>query len=558
MGESEARASNGEWLQSLDQDFQSLQSHFAAQLAQDIEYLKSEKLRLLEAIEGLRQEYEQLQTQYRSLQAETETALTQQQRAQQQRWAKQMAQVLAQQLRETLVSSLADDSAGQTQPWLQSFDQTLAQTLQSLQHDLSSYQSAVAQQLVRMQTMEQQGEAILESLVSRLSQQLQQPVRSHPEAAVYLEPSSQLPMTPTRRWMAPYPGKTLELGWPPPPLPEADVTADNGVTASRRRSSMTSVQKGLVIGAIATLLLAMNTVLVGAISQGGAFLGIPLAGLDQFSFLNATALLWLRLLVVMPVLLLLAPRFHQPVWQDLQTWFQTRQPLLPILGSGFFLFCSQAFFYQAVGAAGPAIATALLFLYPLITIPLMGRIRGKRPTPLRWVVMAAISMGGILVAWPALEQASTAGSGIGAALLAAITFALYILTMRRQQRCHPISTGILQFGTMSIISSLLLLITPLGLTSGVVQPWNFVLGGLSLGLLTSVAYFLNYTGVRLMGGNRSALLSASTPLLTAILAWILMPTAQISMHLIQWTGLILISLGGLTLAIDRLGPREGN
>jgi drug/metabolite transporter (DMT)-like permease len=562
MGESEIRAGNDDLLQSLDQDFQSLQRHFAAQLAQDIEYLKAEKLRLLEAIETLRQEYDTLEARYRALQSTSETAFSQQQLAQQQVWAKRLAQVLAKNLQADLhhyvINAADSDLPNPAKDWLTSLDETLSHTVQSLQRDLSSYQSAMAQQLTRMQNMERQGEVILENLVKRLSQQLQtqissglnnQPLLENRE--VYLEkarPGSQLAMEPARRLVPPYGGKTVSL---PQTTPRSSSSAQHA--PSRPEKRIGAVRKGLVLGAIATLLMALQTVLVGAISRGGTVFSLSFSGLDAFNFQNANALLWLRLLVWLPILLIMAPQLHRPVWADLQTWSRKRSLLLSLVTSGSFLFFSQVFLYQAAAQLGPALAGALLFIYPLVAIPLNWLVNGERPSSLRWVVLVAITMGSILLIRPAVLDLGNLTTQTGAAILSAIAFGLYLVTMNLHlhRQCHPISVGVAQFSTMTVISSLILLISPLGFTQDVINPWQFAMGGLGLGVLTSAAYFLNYAGLRLVGGRRAALVAATTPLMTALIA-VFGFSNQPTLQTLQWTGVLLVTLGVLTLALDRL------
>ncbi|MEO0541640.1 MAG: hypothetical protein AAFZ80_12365 [Cyanobacteria bacterium P01_A01_bin.105] len=91
-------------LNSLDQDFDDLQRHFAAQLSADIDHLKTEKERLLSAIAQLRTEYDELSARYQSLKTDSTEALSQQQQRQQQLWAKRMAQLLASNLQDDLHS----------------------------------------------------------------------------------------------------------------------------------------------------------------------------------------------------------------------------------------------------------------------------------------------------------------------------------------------------------------------------------------------------------------------------------------------------------------------
>ncbi|MEO0458155.1 MAG: EamA family transporter [Cyanobacteria bacterium P01_A01_bin.114] len=569
MGESERQANGDDLLQSLDEDFQALQQHFAAQLSKDIEFLEAEKSRLIGELANLRQDYENLQVRYQALQADSDVALTEQQTAQQQAWAKQLSRVIARNLQEDLRSYVARSAEqgliipNAANELLSTLDATLSQTLQSLQHDLSSYQSSVAQQITRMQAMEQQGEALLEHLVARLSRQLQtqmapaagltsgldnSPLLESAAGEVILERgragSPELPLEPSRRLTPPYGGRTVAL----PSKSRARLRSREIDRPEQRR-------KGLIFSAIATLLLALSTVLVGVVSQGNARLGPSFETVGVFGFLQATALVWLRIMVLLPVLLVLAPQLHPGVRDDFQQWGLNGRLWLQLIGSGFFLFCSQAFLYQAVSAIGPGMAAALLFIYPLVGIPLMWSVNRERPTLMRWVVMGAITMGGILASRPLLLEPTVINLGLGAALLAAIAFALYIVTMNLSlaRQCHPVSSGLVHFGTTAAISSLILMAKPFALLASIADPGPFIAGGIGLGILATIAYFFNFVGLRLAGGHRAAIIAAGTPLLTAILAGLLLSGE--SLNLIQWAGLVLITLAGVALSLDRLGKQ---
>lgn len=562
MGESGNQGTNDPLLQSLDDDFQALQRHFVDQLAKDIEYLQTEKQRIVSDLEALRVEYDQLYIDYQSLKNESDATLSKRQLAQQNAWAKRLAQVLAQNLRDDLHAYVTNsvELPTPTQDWLHSLDDTLNRSVKALQQDLSSYQSAIAQQLTRMQTMEQQGEVILGNLVERLSDQLGDQLALSPDLTETGLPSTldnrplrdgstlvgsrayverprpdQLAGT-TRRVVPTYPGQTVIN-------PALNPTLASVPKAAHERT----LKKGMLLCAIATLGFSAITVLVGGLSLGGAVFGNALTGLNTFSFFNANTLLWLQLVVLVPVLVVLSPQLYRPVWRDVGQSLRSTSRLLALVGGGVFYFFAQVLLFQAAGTLGPAAAAPLLFAYPLLAVPLMWWLNGERPTLLRGVVMLAIAMGGVLILRP-LSFASA-----GAALLSAVAFALYVVTNSLSRQNHPVSTGLIQSCVMAILSSVILLIRPLVVTQDLTS--QFVMGGLSLGLLASVSYFFHYTGLRLVGGLRTALIAAATPLLTALLAVVLL-TNQPTLQMIQWPGIILITLGGMTLSLDRLNRQD--
>ncbi len=560
MGESESQGRNEPLLQSLDDDFQALQQHFADQLAKDIEYLQTEKQRLMSDLEALRVEYDQLYIDYQSLKNESEATLSKRELAQQNVWAKRLARVLAQNLRDDLHAYVTNsvELPTPTQDWLHSLDDTLNRSVKALQQDLSSYQSAIAQQLMRMQTMEQQGEVILANLVERLSNQLgghqlgqaptptgtplssaldNRPLKDGGTVAdsrAYVErPRPDQVAGATRRVVPSYGGQTVggQTVNPSPVL----------VSEPRRDRNL---KKGMVLSAIATLGFAVITVLVGGLSLGSNVFGLPLNGLDSFSFFNANALLWLQLVMLIPALAVMAPQLYRSVWRDMGQSVRSTPRLFALIGSGVFYFFAQVLLFQAAGTLGPSVAAPLLFTYPLLVVPLLWWLNGDRPNLLRGLVMLAIAMGGVLILRP------LSLSSAGAALLSAVAFALYVVTNNLNSRqSHPIAAGLIQHCIMALLSSVILLIRPLVVTQDLTG--QFVVGGLSLGLVASISYFFYYTGLRLVGGLRTALIASATPLVTALLAIFLLPNQPI-LQLIQWPGIILISLGGMALALDRL------
>ena len=562
MAESGSRGTNDPLMQSLDDDFQALQQHFADQLAKDIEFLQTEKQRLVSELEALRVEYDQLYIDYQSLKNESDITLSKRQLAQQNAWAKRLAQVLAQNLREDL-HAYVNNSAElptPTQDWLHSLDDTLNRSVRTLQQDLSSYQSAIAQQLMRMQAMEQQGEVILENLVERLSNQLSdQLARSSSRTGVVLPSNleSQLDNRPlvegstvassrtyveqprpderrgsTRRVVPPYSGQTVSS------------LVNPTLTAPRSRRIL---RKGMILCAIATFGFSAITVLVGGLSLGGSFFGRTIVGIDSFSFFNANGLLWLQLMVLIPVLAVVAPQLYRPVWQDIGQSLRSKPRLLGLIGGGVFYFFAQVLLFQAAGSLGPAVAAPLLFAYPLLAVPLLWWLNGERPNPLRGVVMLSMAMGVVLILRP-LSLASA-----GAALLSAIAFALYIVTNRLSRQQHPVSAGMIHYCVMAVLSSVVLFSRLSTVTQDLSS--DYIVGGLGLGLLASISCFFHYTGLRLVGGLRTALIAAATPIVTALLA-ILFLSNQPMPQIIQWPGIILITLGGITLCLDRLNRQS--
>jgi drug/metabolite transporter (DMT)-like permease len=555
-------------------------------------------------IETLEADLAELQTQQQQLQVSYTQTLTEQQQAQQQVWAKRLAQALATHLQARLEASLITPGGSGTLDAVASFseatqrlaalDATLHSTLQSLQQDLNSYQSSLSQQVSRMQSMEQQGEAILEALVIRLSQQLQRqmvqpgprPDSANGHHGVQLpsqswtagQTSAGLPSPPVSPAVSPLksgasPSQPSTAHFPAqPPLVNgmdgstAPLVAGTAVSPAMASNSPAknggNLRAGLLLVLLSTLALSLHNVLVGLIGYGGQVFGrFPVESIFPLTIPNSLMLLWLRMVVVVPLMALIATRLRPTVGEEISQLLNHRdkRPLMHVIASGSFLFLSQVLIYKAISDVGPGVAVTLLFMYPLITVPLAWFLFGDRPTPLRLVVMFAISMGIVFTALPRIYS-DIGGSGvspwgIGAATLSSIAFALYLVAMQISfRRLHPVPVSLMQFSTVFTLTSLILIVGSFfGLQPG--EPSSqlgLYVGGLMLGFLTLLGYLFNNYGVKLMGAAQASIVAASGPVMTAILAYLITPGEKSALHFIQWMGVVLVTLGVISLSLERL------
>ncbi|MGB3293684.1 MAG: hypothetical protein WBB01_11915, partial [Phormidesmis sp.] len=133
---------------------------------------------------------------------------------------------------------------------------------------------------------------------------------------------------------------------------QADDSLQRQTAAAKKKAQM---RKGMILSAIATVLMAWHYGLIGALAQGESWLGLNVGQLE-IAFVPAVALLWLRMLVMVPALILLATQIHRRTWEDLQDWIYRRDRLMTVLiGSGIALFFSQVLLYQAIAQVGPVL-----------------------------------------------------------------------------------------------------------------------------------------------------------------------------------------------------------
>lgn len=530
----------------------SLQQSLASQLAQDIERLQYEKARLVDDLAQLQGDYQSLRYEYQALQANHQVALSEQQQAQQQLWAKRLAQALATHLNSRLQAGTRSPAGTQTSAiagdpplnnayqLLNSLDTTLNGTLHSLQQDLNSYQSALSQQISRMHSMEQQGEVILDALVSRLNVQLQNQLTRYPRPAVM--------------------GYENGYNLPPIPRPQSNPRVEPAAVAPGSSSALTPVQKGFILVVIATVALSIHNVVVNAVGNGGPIFGLfTVSPVLPLSLPNALRLLWWQMLFVLPLLALLATRLYPKTWSDLQQTFSSsdKRPLWQAVGSGCFLFLSQILIYRAIAEVGPAVAVTILFMYPLLTVPMARLLLGEQLTLLRGLVMAAIAMGIIFVAWPGIIanlQDGVSLWGILIAILSSVAFAFYLIAQQISfRRINPVPVTLLQFSTIIILSSLFLVFSrPFNVVYAPATSFpSLILGALVLAALTLVGYLSQNFGFKFMGATEGSIVASSRPVITAVLAIIILP-GQSVLQLIQVLGVAFVTVGVIALGVEKL------
>jgi drug/metabolite transporter (DMT)-like permease/predicted nucleic acid-binding Zn-ribbon protein len=573
-------------LRSITQDLRHLQQDLVVQLTQDIGRLQTEKARLIHDIEHLKNQHELLQTQHQA-------ALSRQQVAQQQQWAKQLAQALAVHIQKLLEQQLAvsppranpglEGFSGTALPssssieqynanahrFLNSLDSTLNTTLQSLEKDLGSYHSALSQQLARMHSTEKQGEAILDALVARLSQQLQTEIE-RPQSQSAGNGHGAAVNPPRQSWnsgssAAATSGSQAATVVQPAPTSSAPPQA-NGATAppqasrqsappSSSSSATAALQRGMVLIIFSTIALSLHNIIVGLIGFGGNVFGtFPFDRLIELNIPNSILVLSLRMLVVVPSMAFVASYVYPAVWRDIRDIIQENKfkILIPVLTSGLFLFLSQVSIYTAISQIGPGVAVTILFMYPLVTVPLAWLLFGDRPTWLRVGVMVAIALGIVLAALPNLTVASELSFlGLGTAVFSGIMFAFYLIfTQVSFQQMHPVPASLVQFSTIFVLAWVFTIAQP-----GQVEPGNvsgLLVAAVVLGIFTLIGYLLNNFGIRLMGAARASIIASSGPVLTAVLAFLLIPGDKTALNAIQVIGIVLVTIGVSALAFERM------
>ena len=541
-------------LNSVRQELETFHHQIKDRYLSDIQRLETDKVRLIEDIDSLQTEYRRLQ----SVQLQILSDRVPPNRA----WLKQLTQIVARDVEQALIARINEIKAVSDPPLLAAdptgllkgqdpdpenfnnreleavLETSLNQTFQSLQEELGHYQSNLSRRLNNMETLEQQVEALLETLVNRLQEQVEQPI---------LRGDS------SRRELPRDGHQTL------PPVNTA-LTNRSEPPARTQPKASSPVQLGLFLALLSAISLSLFNVCLKIILKGPGpreILGLfSLEGIITPGIGNSLLILLLRMIVVMGLMPIVATFLYPPVWSDLRRFLQSgdRRLMLTVIGSGFFLFLSQVAIYVAIGEIPTGIAITIFFIYPIVTVIASWGLFGDRPTLIRVIAMIIILAGGILCL-PAPNPNISMGNvqvGVIAAVLAGVGFAGYVLlTQVAAGKLHPIPFSLVNFASIFVFSSVSLMLLPESLGINI-QPgvWNgLMIGGVVLGVLTLSSYLLNNFAIRSAGAALASIIGTTGPALTALFAfWIIGEAIKQQ----QIYGMALVILGVGAMSVERM------
>ena len=567
--DSEDAQSAEEVLHSVIQELDALHQNVKGQLNQDITRLQSEKNHLIDDIEDLRD-------QYRKLQSQQMDSLSGRYIQQQQLWLKQLAQVLAHNLQDLLVQRFNELSANsghslsspipsgefpipmppsnydeRASELLAALDDRIDRSFQMLEQDLSSYESELSLRLNNMQTLERQGEELLQNLVNRIREELA-------EEEAYLEnPFDAQDSYPEESTNSVNSVRPQVL----PPIAGAQPQQVVPPTAPAKAGSQ--VQAGLVLALSSAVVLSLFNVclriLIKSRNPRVIFGLFEVPGVVTPGFGNSLLILLMRLIVVMALMPVLATFLYPSVWKDIRRLFQSGDRALwgKVLGSAFFLFLSQILIYLAIGNIPAGIAITIFFIYPIVTVLGSWILFGARPSTIGFLAMFGITIGLILAGLPSFAaQAPGSGNvevGVAAALGAGIMFAGYVLlTQMAAGKLHPIPFSLVNFAAIFVFSALSLWV-PLSenLAPQIDQDvWpGLIVGGVVLGVLTLFSYLLNNFAIRFAGAALSSVIGTLGPALTGLFGFLIINE---KLQPVTILGMAVVTLSVAAMSVERM------
>lgn len=256
---------------------------------------------------------------------------------------------------------------------------------------------------------------------------------------------------------------------------------------------------------------------------------------------NSFLLLFMRMLLVVPLMAFLAPKLYPSTWKDIGELRNLEQRLLLMqsVGCGFLMFLYLALLYISIGMIPTGIALTLFFTYPVFTALFSWRLFGDRPTLLRWSVMGLVLLGSFLT-MPHVNTTTDGNSliGITTGFASGISYAFYtVFAQKSFEKLHPVPFTWLSFTTTLVLSGASLLLWNV---HDAQQPWLALwIGGLLSAIFTFAGHLMNNFGIRLIGAVSASMVAASNPALTVVLAWL---TIQETLSSLQTVGVIIVSL----------------
>ncbi|MGM3305830.1 EamA family transporter [Anabaena sp. WFMT] len=351
----------------------------------------------------------------------------------------------------------------------------------------------------------------------------------------------------------------------PPLTPRREATTRR--ERSRSSPNWSPVQVGFLLVVLSTVMSSLYNVAVKALFyQGSDFLGnFETQQLIAPTLGNIFLILMLRLLVVVPLMLLLAPILHPSVWQDLQNLFdsvgrnatsnqaKTKQVLILSVVSGCLLFLSQVLIYIAIGKVLTGIAIALFFIYPLVNGLLAWFLFRERPNLFSAGAIFGIFCGELLILGSYSNGMNNTSLGIISGIMSGMAFAVYvILTRLCAPKLHPVSFALINFATMLLLSLVCLMVPLPSDWSLAIRSANLlevILSAFMLGVLTLCGYLFNNFGIRKLGGPPSAIIGALVPVLTVIFAGLMI---QEKLDLVQIMGVLLVTGGAVAISFEKM------
>ncbi|NEN92061.1 MAG: EamA family transporter [Okeania sp. SIO3H1] len=305
---------------------------------------------------------------------------------------------------------------------------------------------------------------------------------------------------------------------------------------------------GFIIVLLASFCFCFQNVIVRILFNEQTILGIfQTGGFVIPTLQNSFLLMFMRMVLVVPLMASLATKLYPLTWQDIRALGNNEaRPILrrSLLG-GALMFLFLALLFISIGLIETGIALTLFFTYPIFTSLFSWAFLGIPPTRFRWMVMVVVLVGTFLTI-PYTQTTSDSYNGIGVifGIAAGLAYALYTVNAQKSfETMHPVPFTWISFATTLGLSATSLLIW-----QGDYADLNWTpmwVGGFLSAICTLSGHLMFNYGIKLIGATAAATIGATNPCLTAILAWL---TIQETINGLQILGIVIVTIGVLLLS----------
>lgn len=297
----------------------------------------------------------------------------------------------------------------------------------------------------------------------------------------------------------------------------------------------------------ASFFFCFQNVIVRILFNESSVLGVfNTGGFVEPTLQNSFLLMFMRMVLGVPLMAIPLSRLYGNTWDEIRQLKSPKQRrlLAHALIGGLLMFLYLALLYLSVGLISTGIALTLFFTYPVFTALLSWKVLNISLSRYRWIVMGFVLVGSALTIprGGASDDSQSIWLGVVLGIASGLTYALYSVNAQKSfESMHPVPFTWISFTTAMVLSGL-------GLTVGLARgyesiphlPWTALwIGGLLSAIATSAGHLLNNFGILRIGATSAAMVGATNPALTTLLAWI---TIQESLNEIQILGIVIVTL----------------
>lgn len=261
---------------------------------------------------------------------------------------------------------------------------------------------------------------------------------------------------------------------------------------------------------IAVFFVAMATIALafkGVFAKFAFSAGVSVDSVLLLRFLIATPLFWFGVYML--------ARKTQPL-----SWPQWKACAFAGLMFFFATYCD----FTAIEKIGVSVSRLILFTFPMLVMLINAFLTRRAPSLHQWFVFATTYTGIALVMAPNGMDGLHDFDWIGAAwaLGSAFTYALYLISSQQIMK----TLGSVRFTAASGTITLAIMLAVIPVTAGV-ENLTFPLEGVLWSaviatLCTVLPFFMLFEGIKRCGATQASLITLAGPILTMILAWLIL------------------------------------